>query len=144
MNNCRFCNIQGERFGSVYVIFDGYAVAPGHVLVIPIEHRADYFELTDEELRDTNLVFNALAEAHRAAGVTDFNIGWNCGEAAGQTIMHAHGHLIPRRPGDVADPRGGVRGVIPARQFYDKRDAPVEATDDQLQMVRDALNSLMG
>lgn len=132
----------GERFGSVYVIFDGYAVAPGHVLVIPVEHRADYFELTDQERRDTHLVFEALSRAYRDAGVTDFNIGWNCGEAAGQTIMHAHGHFIPRRLGDVADPRGGVRGVIPARQFYDKTQAPIEATEEQLQLMRGALLSI--
>lgn len=139
MSDCRFCNITGEQFGSVYVIFDGYAVAPGHVLVIPVEHRADYFELTDQEREDTHRVFAALSAAHRASGVTDFNIGWNCGEAAGQTIMHAHGHLIPRQSGDVADPRGGVRGVIPARQFYDKRVAPVEATEAQVELLRAAL-----
>lgn len=137
--DCRFCNITGELFGSVYVIFDGYAVAPGHVLVIPVEHRSDYFELTAEEREDTHRVFTALSAVHRASGITDFNIGWNCGEAAGQTIMHAHGHLIPRQPGDVADPRGGVRGVIPARQFYDKRVAPVGATEAQVELLRAAL-----
>lgn len=142
MTDCRFCTVQGERFGSVYVIFDGYAVAPGHVLVIPVEHRADYFELTEQERHDTHRVFEALSRAYRVAGVTDFNIGWNCGTAAGQTIMHAHGHFIPRRPGDVADPRGGVRGVIPSRQFYDKTQAPVEATEKQLQLVRNALRSI--
>ena len=126
----------------MYVIFDGYAVTPGHVLVIPVEHRADYFELEEQERHDIHRVFEALSRAYRAAGVTDFNIGWNCGAAAGQTIMHAHGHFIPRRPGDVTDPRGGVRGVIPARQFYDKTQAPVEATEEQLQLVREALRSI--
>ncbi len=126
----------------MYVIFDGYAVAPGHVLVIPVEHRTDYFELTEQERNDTHLVFEALTRAYREAGITDFNIGWNCGVAAGQTIMHAHGHLIPRRPGDMADPRGGVRGVIPERQFYDKQVPPVDATTEQLQMVREALSRI--
>lgn len=140
---CRFCTTtEGQTFGSVRVLFDGYPVTPGHVLVIPLEHRETYFELSDEEREDTHRVFTALAAAHRKLGATGFNIGWNAGADAGQTIMHAHGHLIPRREGDMADPRGGVRGVIPDRQYYDKSVPPQEPGELAEEIVRVALAGL--
>ncbi|MFS0884936.1 HIT family protein [Aeromicrobium sp. 179-A 4D2 NHS] len=121
-DDCRFCEFANAefatRFGSVYYIEDGYAVTPGHLLIIPVTHRETYFDLTDEERRDTERVLRLQSDRLRANGADGFNIGWNAGEAAGQTVMHAHCHLIPRRHGDMDDPRGGVRGVIPERQKY--------------------------
>jgi diadenosine tetraphosphate (Ap4A) HIT family hydrolase len=87
--------------------------------IIPWRHVSDWFETTDEERRDVL----ALADEARALLLRDrqpdgFNLGVNVGRAAGQTIFHVHLHLIPRYEGDVTEPRGGVRGVIPAKQNY--------------------------
>lgn len=102
-----------------YVLFDRTPVTPGHCLIIPFRHVADYFATTAEE----RTAMLALADLARATLDRDFrpggyNLGLNVGEVAGQTIPHVHLHLIPRYPGDVENPRGGVRGVIPARQNY--------------------------
>lgn len=98
---------------------DLYPVSPGHLLVIPNRHVADWFELTDEEqqavMELVNLAKTRLDETLKPDG---YNIGINCGEAAGQTVMHVHCHLIPRYRGDTQTPRGGVRGVIPEKQDY--------------------------
>ncbi len=121
-SHCRFCELSSAGaavvVGSVFVLPDAYPVTLGHVLIIPVRHRSDYFELTIEELADTHLALKQLRADLLADGADGFNIGWNCGRAAGQTIGHAHCHLVPRRTGDVADPTGGVRGVIPERQRY--------------------------
>jgi len=119
---CIFCTaskhaiIENERF---YAIPDKYPVTPGHLLVIPKAHRRDYFALTQEELQDLQALLQEgkayLLETYRPDG---FNIGFNCGEAAGQTVFHCHCHLIPRYQGDVERPKGGVRGVIPNKQAY--------------------------
>lgn len=99
--------------------FDGYPVNPGHVLVIPRRHEANFFDLTEEERIDifrlVDKVRELIAERYTPDG---FNVGVNVGAAAGQTIFHAHVHLIPRYKGDVPQPRGGVRGVIPEKQQY--------------------------
>jgi diadenosine tetraphosphate (Ap4A) HIT family hydrolase len=102
-----------------FAIFDRFPVNPGHALVIPRRHVADIFELTEGELRDV-LRLLSLTRQRIAAdfSVAGFNVGVNVGDAAGQTIAHAHVHLIPRYPGDVADPTGGVRGVIPGKSKY--------------------------
>ena len=98
---------------------DGYPVSPGHTLIIPRRHVADFFSLAGREqaalwslLPTVRLVLDA--SYHPAA----YNIGVNTGEAAGQTVAHVHVHLIPRYAGDVADPRGGVRWVLPERADY--------------------------
>ncbi len=98
---------------------DGFPLTPGHTLVVPRRHEPDYFALThDEQTAVWNLV-NAmrdrLASEHRPGG---FNLGVNVGVAGGQTVGHAHIHLIPRYAGDVDDPRGGIRWIIPARARY--------------------------
>ena len=102
-----------------FVIYDGFPVTEGHCLVVPHRIYADYFESTTEEISGLNsLVFETrklLAENYSPDG---FNIGINCGRAAGQTVPHLHIHVIPRYQGDMKDPRGGVRGVIPSRQKY--------------------------
>ena len=103
-----------------FAVLDAYPVAPGHTLVLPIRHVADYFYLTDRERNAIHEIVRLrrtqILEQDRA--VSGFNIGANCGEVAGQTIFHCHVHLIPRRKGDTPDPRGGVRGVIPEKMHY--------------------------
>lgn len=99
---------------------DAYPVTAGHTLVIPKRHVADYFDLYQPERN----AIDAMLQEQRALllsgdnSVTGFNVGINAGTSAGQTIFHVHVHLIPRRDGDVAEPRGGVRGVIPSKQRY--------------------------
>jgi diadenosine tetraphosphate (Ap4A) HIT family hydrolase len=100
-------------------------VSPGHALLIPRRHMPAWFEATDEERFS---IFKAVDRAkaiierdHRPDG---YNIGINCGTAAGQTIFHLHVHLIPRYSGDVADPRGGVRRVISEKANYLKPGKP--------------------
>jgi|TARA_B110000240_G_C13428436_1_gene422613 ATP adenylyltransferase len=99
---------------------DGYPVTPLHTLVIPKRHVADYFDLYQPELNAINQLLQKLKSdiVNEDPTVTGFNVGINAGESAGQTVFHCHVHLIPRRAGDVEDPRGGVRGVIAAEQKY--------------------------
>jgi diadenosine tetraphosphate (Ap4A) HIT family hydrolase len=118
---CAFCNsddwvLQNEL---AVALLDRSPVTPGHMLLIPRRHVADWFELTAEERGDLlALAGDARAWLIREHRPDGFNLGVNVGEAAGQTVFHVHLHLIPRYKGDVANPRGGVRGVIPARQNY--------------------------
>ena len=99
--------------------YDKYPVSPGHMLIISKRHIDDFFQTTDEERRALHdLLVQArqlLEEKYHPDG---YNIGINCGESAGQTIMHLHIHLIPRYHGDMDNPRGGVRGVIPDKRIY--------------------------
>ena len=123
-DSCPFCSLDTERvleFNEHAVAFrDGYPVTELHTLVIPKRHVTTYFELTEDERKS----IHTLLESQRAKimaeddTVEGFNIGWNCGEAAGQTVFHAHVHLIPRRKGDVENPRGGVRHIIPGKGRY--------------------------
>ena len=122
---CPFCAADRQNKavalnGSVFVLLDGHPVAPGHHLVIPKRHTADYFSMTEDERRDATDLLRVLRKKilDDDTSVVGFNVGMNCGEAAGQTVMHAHVDLIPRRKGDTPQPRGGVRGVIPARMSY--------------------------
>ena len=123
-NNCPFCKAESERdiiaSSSLSVaFFDGFPVSPGHALIIPRRHVASFFELTQEEQQDllnlADRVKRIVEERYHPDG---YNIGINVGESAGQSIFHVHMHLIPRYKGDVPNPRGGVRGVIPAKQNY--------------------------
>lgn len=108
-------------------ISDAHPVTPGHTLVIPRRHAASLFALTDEEWDDlwrlVRRLHRELPALHDADGV---NVGLNDGSAAGQTVAHAHVHLIPRHSGDVADPRGGVRWVVPDRAAYWDSDAETD------------------
>ncbi len=99
---------------------DAFPVTEGHSLVIPRRHVVDYFGLTAEEVLACNELLRRLREQIQAAdrSVTGFNIGMNAGHDAGQSVFHCHIHLIPRRSGDVANPRGGVRHVIPSKGNY--------------------------
>lgn len=119
---CIFCSPDRELIAESYhaVAFaDGYAVSLGHTLVVPKRHAATIFDLSHDEYEDcfklVKVVKARLEALHNPDG---FNIGVNCGEAAGQTVLHAHIHVIPRYKGDVDNPRGGVRHVIPGKGFY--------------------------
>jgi len=123
-NNCIFCNksklniiFENETF---YVIKDAYPVTKDHTLIILNEHNKTYFDLEDKDIVQLNNIikFQKKSLMDEDNSITGFNIGINQGESAGQTVMHLHIHLIPRRNGDVNDPRGGVRGVIPSKQKY--------------------------
>lgn len=105
---------------------DGYSVAEGHCLVIPKRHVIDYWGLTSAErdaCHDLLVKLKNITLAEDMA-VTGFNIGLNAGESSGQTVFHCHIHLIPRRHGDVPDPRGGIRCVIPGKAIYDPNRPP--------------------
>ena len=104
----------------VYAVHDGFPVTDGHTLVIPKRHVDDFFGLSDDEVLACNQLLNELRRTIMAQDdlVEGFNIGMNAGAAAGQTIFHYHTHLIPRRAGDVENPRGGVRHTIPGKGFY--------------------------
>jgi diadenosine tetraphosphate (Ap4A) HIT family hydrolase len=121
---CVFCAIADEyviaRNRLAYAVRDTSPVTPLHTLVLPRRHVASYFELDADE----NAAIDELLQQCRRdvvsqdPSVEGFNIGINIGEVAGQTIFHCHVHLIPRRIGDVANPRGGVRAVIPGKASY--------------------------
>ncbi len=122
---CIFCDLLTE--GNILLqnelafgILDRFPVTAGHTLILPRRHVEDYFELTEMERLavDELLRFRRSRLMEKDRGIEGFNLGVNCGTAAGQTVMHCHMHLIPRRKGDVAQPRGGVRGVIPEKQDY--------------------------
>jgi diadenosine tetraphosphate (Ap4A) HIT family hydrolase len=123
MDECVFCNIDKENVlyqdESWVAIYDNYPVSKGHVLLIPKRHVKTYFELNYVELAsiglNINIVKHILDKKYEPSG---YNIGINCGESAGQTVPHCHIHIIPRYDGDVEDPCGGVRGVIPEKQKY--------------------------
>lgn len=124
---CLFCDLQSGDKGRIlienelcYAIFDGYPVTSLHTLIISKRHVPSYFELYQPELNAIYALLNEMKTNIETEddSVTGFNIGINGGEDAGQTIFHCHVHLIPRRKGDIEDPRGGVRGVIPAKQSY--------------------------
>jgi ATP adenylyltransferase len=115
---CAFCEIPKERIAAeielAYAIYDKYPVTALHALVIPKRHVDDYFELSRPELNSCNSLLSSLKRIiqQKDNSVVGFNIGINNGEAAGQTVFHCHVHLIPRRDGDVENPRGGVRNIV--------------------------------
>ena len=121
-DNCPFCKVIDKvaENNSVFAIKDNYPVSKGHHLIIPSRHTENYFSMSDNERSDAmeliRVLKNQLEESDPS--ITGFNIGMNSGESAGQTVMHSHIHLIPRRDGDIRNPRGGVRHVIPHKGHY--------------------------
>ena len=123
-NPCLFCNV--EKSGCAhenelaYASYDSYPVTEHHCLIIPKRHIKDYFDLSNKELVACNdliqIVKNEIIK--KDPSVKGFNFGTNIGKVAGQSILHCHLHLIPRREADVVNPQGGVRSVIPNKQHY--------------------------
>src|SRR5690606_19755159 len=102
-----------------FAIYDKFPVNKGHILIITKRHVSNYFDTTLEEKKAIQNLLDICKELlDKEFSPDGFNIGINCGEAAGQSIFHLHVHLIPRYKGDIENPRGGVRGVIPKRMNY--------------------------
>ena len=126
-NPCLFCNSKASGFAHendlAYASYDTYPVTEQHCLIIPKRHVADYFELSNEELIACNdlikIIKNEVLDKDKS--IKAFNVGTNAGKIAGQSIMHCHIHLIPRRDGDVDNPQGGIRSVIPKKQHYKRK-----------------------
>jgi ATP adenylyltransferase len=126
INECPFCDretmLSREDYGRItaFAIRDNYPVSDGHYLIIPHRHVSNFFDLTGAERHEVFLLIQDIQSdlRRRDRTITGFNIGINIGESAGQTVMHCHVHLIPRRDGDTPNPRGGVRGVIPDKMSY--------------------------
>jgi len=124
VGGCPFCDLAQRPLlvesQFAVAVEDAYPVSPGHTLVVPKRHVDAYFDCTSEEKTEiwtlVDRVRDLLLTRDRPAG---FNVGFNAGLAAGQTVMHAHVHVIPRYDGDVDDPRGGVRHAVVGRGYYD-------------------------
>ena len=102
-----------------FVIYDGFPVSEGHCIIIPHRVYSNYFESTEDEVIGLQkLVVETKKLLDKKYKPDGYNVGINCGEDGGQTVPHVHIHLIPRYKGDVEDPRGGVRGVLPSKQKY--------------------------
>tara|TARA_B100001079_G_C16111718_1_gene383051 strand:+ start:129 stop:527 length:399 start_codon:yes stop_codon:yes gene_type:complete len=123
-NPCLFCNI--EKSGCAhenelaYASYDSYPVTEHHCLIIPKRHIKDYFDLSNKELVACNDLIQIVKDeiTKKDPSIKGFNLGTNIGKVSGQSILHCHLHLIPRREGDVDNPQGGVRSVIPNKQHY--------------------------
>ncbi|MGB7216625.1 MAG: HIT family protein [Gammaproteobacteria bacterium] len=123
MPDCPFCNIKPERIlreaALTVSIWDAFPVSPGHALIVPRRHVVSWAEATGEEKLDLLAAIDAVRDLidqlHHPDGC---NVGFNDGPAAGHTVMHLHVHVIPRYQGDVPDPRGGVRWVLPHNARY--------------------------
>ena len=126
-NPCLFCNIKVSGLALendlAYVSYDSYPVSEGHCLIIPKRHVKDYFSLTNEEIIACNSLIKELKYEIELKDISikGFNVGTNIGKISGQSILHCHIHLIPRREGDVENPQGGVRSVIPSKQHYKRK-----------------------
>ena len=124
MKNCIFCDAPEDRFlfqnEFAFAIKDNFPVTSLHCLIIPKRHILDYFSMDKEELIGCDDLIKKTKQYIELEdkSVKGFNIGMNSGEVAGQTIFHCHIHLIPRRVGDVRNPRGGVRHLIPGKGNY--------------------------
>ena len=123
-NPCLFCDIKNSGCAYenqlAYASYDSYPVTKHHCLIIPKRHIKDYFDLSNDELVACNELIQIIKKeiTKKDPTVKGFNLGTNIGKVSGQSILHCHLHLIPRREGDVDNPQGGVRSVIPNKQHY--------------------------
>ena len=123
-NPCIFCNEKKNNIvdenDHAYASYDPYPVSKKHCLIVPKRHVKNYFDLSEKEILACNQLIKSMKIKieEKDKSVKGFNIGTNSGKAAGQSIMHCHIHLIPRREGDVENPQGGIRSVIPLNQYY--------------------------
>tara|TARA_B100000287_G_scaffold320013_1_gene303878 strand:- start:40 stop:438 length:399 start_codon:yes stop_codon:yes gene_type:complete len=123
-NPCLFCNIKESELAHqnelAYASYDSFPVSENHCLIIPKRHIRDYFDLSKDELIACDDLIRIVKDeiTKRDKTVKGFNLGTNIGKVSGQSIFHCHFHLIPRRQGDVENPQGGVRSVIPNKQHY--------------------------
>ena len=121
---CLFCNKAKQKIiytsNFFFVVRDSYPVTKLHTLIIPHRHVSNFFDLYSDELIDLNQILKNQRKSllNLDKKISAFNVGINAGVDAGQSIMHCHIHLIPRREGDIENPRGGVRGIIPNKQQY--------------------------
>ena len=121
---CLFCNkkkqkiIYSSKF--IYVVRDSFPVTKHHSLIIPHRHISNFFDLNNDELKDLSKIIKKERQSllNLDKEITAFNVGVNAGKDAGQSIMHCHIHLIPRRKSDIENPRGGIRNVIPGMGDY--------------------------
>ncbi|MHA2298613.1 MAG: HIT family protein [Candidatus Hodarchaeales archaeon] len=120
--NCPFCQLREDIIcenNLAFAFYDGFPVSPGHLLIVLRRHVVDYF---DSSWKEKTAIFQLLDECKKILderrNPDGYNIGINCGVSAGQSVMHLHVHMIPRYAGDVTNPKGGVRGVIPSKQRY--------------------------
>ena len=126
-NPCLFCKINESGLAKennlAYASYDTFPVSEGHCLIIPKRHVKDYFDLSNEEIIACNDLIKEIKNEiiKKDSSVKGFNIGSNAGKISGQSILHCHIHLIPRRAGDVENPQGGVRSVIPSKQHYKRK-----------------------
>ena len=123
-HKCPFCKTDEDILFSnslVFALFDNYPVSKGHILLITKRHFVNYCDATEDELKAIEDILKQAKEfIDNKFNPDGYNIGINCGEVAGQSVMHLHIHLIPRYKGDMDNPLGGVRGVIPEKQKYEK------------------------
>ena len=126
-NPCIFCNSLKKEFifenDLAFATLDSFPVSKFHSLIIPKQHTESYFDLNNDQILACSDLIHKVknkiqSDDHTVLG---FNIGVNAGKIAGQSILHCHIHLIPRREGDVENPQGGVRSVIPLKQHYQRK-----------------------
>ena len=126
-NPCLFCNVKksgcAHENNLAYASYDSYPVSDYHCLIIPKRHIRDYFDLNKDELVACDDLVKIIKKEilNKDQSVEGFNFGTNIGKVSGQSIFHCHFHLIPRREGDVENPQGGVRSVIPNKQHYTRK-----------------------
>ena len=126
-NPCLFCKVKESGCAHenelAYASYDSYPVSEHHCLIIPKRHIKDYFDLSNDELIACNDLIKIVKKeiTYKDPLVKGFNLGTNIGKVSGQSILHCHFHLIPRREGDVENPQGGVRSVIPNKQHYERK-----------------------
>ena len=119
--SCPFCNHPEKILENdlAFAAYDRFPVSQGHILIIPKRHFSDFFQCTlPERMAILQLIDKCKDHLSKEFHPDGYNIGINCGEAAGQTVFHLHVHFIPRYNGDIENPCGGVRGVIPGKRIY--------------------------